>query len=229
MNMTRRRVLESFAALALASAAGSAPAAPSSVAQARALVDNARETIADLAADKDFSGLRTSLAGARAVLVFPRVFSAGLVIGGAGGNGVLMVRNEHTGEWNGPVFYTLGGASVGLQAGAFNGSVAMVVRSEKTLDSLYKTSLKLGGDATFALGTKGGSAAGAAGADVIVYSKVKGAFAGVTVDGIVLKVRRSLNKAYYDKALSPAEMVLAPAGATPSADGLRQALRLAAG
>jgi lipid-binding SYLF domain-containing protein len=228
MHITRRCLFASFTAFALVTGAGSSLAASSTEVESRAIVDAARATITNLSEDKDFSGFRASLRSARGVLIFPRIFAAGLVLGGSGGNGVLMVRNDHTGEWDGPVFYTLGGVSLGLEAGAFNGSVAMVVQSEKALDSIYKTSTKLGGDATVALGTKGATAAAAAGTDLVVYSKIKGAFAGVAVDGVVLKVRQSFNKAYYGKAMTPSEMVLAPASATPSADGLRQALRSAA-
>jgi lipid-binding SYLF domain-containing protein len=227
MHITRRCVLASFTALALINTVGSAQAASKPEVEARAIVDAARTTITDLSQDKDFAGFRASLSKARAVLVFPHVFAAGVVLGGSGGNGVLMVRNDSTGAWEGPVFYTLGGVSVGLEVGAFNGSVVMVVQSEKALDSIYKTSTKLGADATVALGTKAVMAAAPATSDVVVYSKIKGAFAGVGVDGVVLKVRESFNKAFYGKALSPSEMVLSPASATPSADGLRGALRSA--
>jgi lipid-binding SYLF domain-containing protein len=137
------------------------------------------------------------------------------------------VRNEATGTWDGPVFYTLSGMSLGLEAGASNGSVAMVIRSEKALDSIYRTSTKLGANASVTPGSKGAMAAKAARTDMVVYSKVKGAFAGVAVDGVVLKVRESLNKAFYGRSLTPSEMVLAPATLTPSVDGLRQALRSA--
>jgi lipid-binding SYLF domain-containing protein len=227
MHTSRRCILASFTALALVNATGSVLAASKPEVEAQGIVEAARATIADLSQDKDFAGFRGSLATARGVLVFPHIVAAGLVLGGTGGNGVLMVRNEGTGEWDGPVFYTLGGVSVGLEVGAYNGSVAIVVQSEKALDSIYKTSTKLGADATVALGSKASTAAAAAKSDVVVYSKVKGAFAGVAVDGVVLKVRDSFNKAFYGKSLSPSEMVLAPASATPSADGLRRALRSA--
>lgn len=228
MHHTRRGLLASLAALAFSGAACPAFAASQGLAQTQAIIDGARTTLVGLAEDRDFAGLRSSLASAKAVLVFPKIFAAGLVLGGSGGNGVLMVRNDTTGEWNGPVFYTLATVSAGLEAGAVNGSLVLVVRSEKGLDSIYRTSTRLGGNATVALGSKSATAAKAAGADFVAYSKVKGAFAGVAVDGVVLNVRKSLNKAYYGRPLSPSEMVLAPASATPSADGLRQALRAAA-
>jgi len=146
----------------------------------------------------------------------------------SGGNGVLMVHDEHTGAWNGPIFYTLGGVSAGVEAGAFNGSLVLVVKSEKTLDSMYRTSTRLGGNATVALGGKAATKAGTANTDLVAYSKIKGVFAGVAVDGVVLDVRESLNESFYGKAMTPAQIVLAPAAATPAADGLRQALRDAA-
>lgn len=228
MHFPRRIALAILAGLAFAGTAGRALAASTVTPQTSDILAASRDAIVDLGSDKDFAGLRASLSEAKGVLVFPRVFAAGLVLGGAGGNGVLMVRNDRTGDWNGPVFYTLGGVSVGVEAGAFNGSLVLVVRSEKALDSLYKTSTRLGGNATVALGGKAATSARAASADFVVYSKIKGVFAGVAVDGVVLDVRESFNQAYYGKAMTPSEMVLAPAGATPSADGLRQALRAAA-
>lgn len=229
MRPTRRALLTSFTSLVIAGISAPAFAASDATPETRALLDAAQATIVDLAADKDFSGFKSSLHDAKAVLVFPKIFAAGLVLGGSGGNGVLMVRNDITGEWNGPIFYTLAGVSAGLEAGAVNGSLVLQLRSEKALDSIYHRSTKLGGNATVALGTKAATAAKAVSSDFVAYSKVKGVFAGVAVNGVVLNVRRSLNDKYYGKKLTPSEMVLAPASATPSADGLRQALRAAAG
>ena len=227
MRHTRRGLLTSLTSLALAGLAGPALAASDATSDTHALLDAAQATVVDLAADKDFAEFRASLRNAKAVLVFPKIYAAGLVLGGSGGNGVLMVRNDATGDWNGPVFYTLAGVSAGLEAGAINGALVLQVRSEKGLDSIYTRSTKLGGNATVALGTKAVTTAKAAGSDFIAYSKVKGVFAGVAVNGVVLNVRRSFNEAFYGKKLSPSEMVLAPASASPAADGLRQALRAA--
>ena len=226
MRCTRRRVLASLTSLSLAGTLAVASAAPR--ADTQEILDAARTAVADMSADRDFAGLRADLANAKAVLVFPRIFAGGLVLGGSGGNGVLMVRDAGSGRWDGPVFYTLGGISAGLEAGTFNGSLVLVVQSEKALDSIYRTSTRLGGNATIALGSKAATAARAASSDFVAYSKVNGVFAGVAVDGVVLDVRKSLNDAFYGRSLTPSEMVLAPTSESRPADGLRQALHDAA-
>ena len=82
------------------------------------------------------------------MLIFPQVLKAGFVLGGSGGNGVLLVRDAKTGGWVGPAFYTMGSASLGFQAGASSAEVVMIINSQKALDSLYSNKVKLGGDAS---------------------------------------------------------------------------------
>src|SRR5678815_3769350 len=133
-----------------------------------------------------------ALGKAKAVLIFPQILKAGFVLGGSGGTGVLLVRDAK-GDWTGPAFYTMGSASLGFQAGASSAEVVMIVNSQKALDSLYSNKVKLGGDASAAIGPKGVGTGTALNSDFIVYSTVKGAFAGLTVDGTVLDVRGALN------------------------------------
>jgi lipid-binding SYLF domain-containing protein len=191
------------------------------------IVDRARATVAELAADPNFAGMRAALRHARAVLVFPRVVAAGLVVGASGGNGVLLVRDAVSGKWVGPAFYTLGGASVGLQAGGFDGAVVMVVQSQRTLDSIYTSSIKLGADATLALGTKVSAASTTSAQDLVVYSRIKGVFAGVALDGVVLATRASFNDAYYGRSASPTEILVRTSVSSKEAESLRQAVHAA--
>lgn len=205
-----------------------APKEPPTQADAQQLVDHARQALRDIAADAEFSSLRQELAQAPAVLVFPRVVRAGFVVGGAGGTGVLLVR-QPGGGWAGPAFYTLGSASLGLQAGATTSEVVLVIRSQKTLESLYRSSVKLGADASVALGARGAARAATA-SDMVVYARSKGAFAGVTIEGAVLDVRQSLNAAYYGKPASPVDILVSHSVRNPQAAPLHAALReIAAG
>jgi lipid-binding SYLF domain-containing protein len=113
--------------------------------EADALVEKARLTVREFAQHEDFVTLRDALGRAKAVMIFPQVLKAGFVVGGSGGSGVLMVHDEVTGRWSDPAFYTMGGASLGLQAGASAAEVLMVVSSQKALDSpCTRTSSSLG-------------------------------------------------------------------------------------
>src|SRR5574337_107860 len=123
----------------------------------------------------------------------PQVLKAGFVLGGSGGSGVLLVRDAKTGGWVGPAFYTMGSASLGFQAGAASAEMVMVINSQKAPNAIYTNKVKLGGDASVAVGPKGAGTGGSLTADFIVYAKAKGVFAGIAVDGSVLDVRQGLN------------------------------------
>ena len=158
------------------------------------------------------------------MLIYPQVLKAGFILGGSGGSGVLMVRDEKTGKWFGPAFYTMGSASLGLQAGASSAEVLMVINSQKALDSLLTNKVKLGGDASVALGPKGQGTGASITADFVVYAKAKGAFAGLAVDGSVLDVREKLNSAYYGKAVSPSDILVKRDVSNPASASLQDAL-----
>jgi lipid-binding SYLF domain-containing protein len=227
MNTSRRNFVLAAGALSLAAALAGTPARASDAGDAAALVAQAQATLNAFAQSKDFPGFGAALAGSRGVLVFPQVLKAGFVLGGSGGNGVLLMRDEKTGDWRGPAFYTMGSASIGFQAGVSEAQVVMLVQTQKALDSLYTNKVKLGGDASVAVWKKG-VGAGAGLSDFVAYSMVKGAFAGVAVDGSVLDVRQSLNQAYYGQPATPVDIVVKQAVSNPAAAGLQQTAKAAA-
>jgi len=225
MNIPRRSVVFAGAAIATAAAAFiSVPAYASDASEASELADKAVITLQSFARDKDFASVGPALAKAKGVLIYPQVLKAGFILGGSGGSGVLMVRDEKTGKWVGPAFYTMGSGSLGLQIGASSAEVLMVINSQKALDSLYTNKLKLGGDASVAVGPKGQGGASSLSADFISYSKDKGAFAGVAFDGAVLDVRDKLNNAYYGKAVTPADILVKREVSNPASAKLQEAL-----
>jgi len=138
------------------------------------------------------------------------------------------VRDAKSGRWVGPAFYTMGSASLGFQAGASAAEVVMIVNSQKALDSLYSNKVKLGGDASVALGPKGVGSGAALNADFIVYATVQGAFAGLSIDGSVLDVRQSLNSGYYGKKTSPVDVLVRQPVSRPESAALQAAVKKAA-
>ena len=229
MDKGRRNFTLAAATVASTLALVSAPArAADDAAEAKKLVTEAQTTINDFASNKDFPTFGPALAKARGVLIFPQILKAGFILGGSGGSGVLLVHDEKTGDWVGPAFYTMGSASLGFQAGASSAEVVMIVNSQKALDSLYSTKVKLGGDASVAVGPKGVGTGASLTADFIVYSTNKGAFAGMAVDGSVLEIRDSLNKGYYGKAVSPIDILVKNAATNPDSAGLRAAVKKSA-
>jgi SH3 domain-containing YSC84-like protein 1 len=180
---------------------------------AQGVVDRARVTFSGFMRDSNYSWLYENLDRAKGVLIFPQIIKGGFVWGGSGGTGVLVVRDEKTGRWSQPAFYTIGSVTFGLQIGGEAAEVVMMAMTRKAIDSLFSSSLKLGGDVSIALGPVGiGAKANAdlpnVTADLISFSKSKGLYAGLNLEGSVVAVRNSLNRAYYSKNVRPADIIV---------------------
>jgi lipid-binding SYLF domain-containing protein len=191
-------------------------------------VDNALVTFRNFMVDKDMVWLQKNLKNSKAILIIPNLLKAGFVWGGSGGTGVLVVRDEKTGEWSQPAFYTIGSVTFGLQIGGESAEVIMVVRTQKALDALFTTEFKLGGDASIAAGSVGAGAKSAVKTDIVSFAKSKGLFAGLNLEGSMLKVSDDSNKAYYNQAVSPVDIIVKKTVSNPGSDALRKELKKAA-
>jgi len=204
-----------------------APVRAADINDAQEIVDRSKVTFTSMVRDKDFSWFRDNLKKAKGLLIYPQVLKAGFVLGGSGGTGVLVVRDAKTGDWSEPTFYTIGSVSFGLQIGGESAEVIMMVMSQKAVDSLFTSSVKLGGDTSIAVGPVGAGAKGAVTADIVSFAKSKGLYAGLNFEGSVLGVRESLNKAYYSKEASPVEIIVEKKVSNKGAEELRTALKKA--
>ncbi len=201
--------------------------------QVQGLVDKARITFNDFMHDSNYVWLHENIDHAKGILIFPQVIKGGFIWGGSGGTGVLMVRDERTGNWSEPAFYTVGSVTFGLQIGGEAAEVVMLAMSQKAIDSLLSSSVKLGGDASVALGPVGTGAKANAGipdvtADFVSFAKTKGLYAGLNLEGSVVGVRDSLNKAYYGRDVRPADIIVKHTVSNRGADELRATLKRAA-
>jgi lipid-binding SYLF domain-containing protein len=225
MNSTRLSHTLASAAIALAATCSSLPAHADDASDARAVVDKATVTVNTFAKDRDYASLPALIAKAKGVLVYPQILEGGFIIGGSGGTGVLLVRDEQTGNFSAPAFYTMGGLSIGLLAGGQAAEVMLLINSQKALDSLLSTKVKLGAGISVAVGPKGGGQGATVSADIISYSRAKGAYAGMSLDGQVIDVRDSLNAAYYGKPASPVDILVRKSVSNPGAGALQAALK----
>jgi SH3 domain-containing YSC84-like protein 1 len=187
--------------------------ASNDMAAAQGLVDRARVTFSEFMRDSDYSWLHENVDQAKGILIFPQVLKGGFILGGSGGTGVFVVRDEKTGNWSEPAFYTIGSATFGLQIGGESAEVVMLAMTQKAVDSLLSTSFKLGGDVSVALGPVGAGAKASADipsvtSDFVSFGKSKGLYAGLNLEGAVVAVRDSLNKAYYGKNVRPADIIV---------------------
>jgi lipid-binding SYLF domain-containing protein len=201
--------------------------------QVQSLVDKARITFNDFMHDSNYVWLHENIDHAKGVLIFPQVIKGGFIWGGSGGTGVLMVKDQRTGNWSEPAFYTIGSGTFGLQIGGEAAEVVMLAMTQKAVDLLLSSSVKLGGDASVALGPVGTGAKANAGvpnvtADFVSFAKTKGLYAGLNLEGSVVAVRDSLNKAYYGRDVRPADIIVRHAVSNRGADELRAALKRAA-
>jgi lipid-binding SYLF domain-containing protein len=186
---------------------GSAGAEKKKGADEHKLIVDAGKVFERFLNDRDLDWLRKNKDKAKGFLISPEIVKAGIVFGGKGGRAVLVAKGEK--GWMGPAFYNIGTASVGFQAGVSVMEAVAVVMSQKALDSLMSSSLKLGVDATVAAGPVGvGAAAGGANADFIIYSKAQGLYGGANFEGAVVKVSEDGNKAYYGQDVSPIDIMV---------------------
>ena len=210
----------------------STTASASDKTEAQSLIDKSRGTITNLMSNDAFSGLKEYLKTAKGVIIFPQVLKAGFFWGGSGGTGVLLVHDEATGNWSEPAFYTVGSVTFGFQIGGEAAEMIMVATNQKALDSLFTSTVKLGGDTSIAIGPVGGGAKGsitvpAVTADFVSFSKTKGLYAGLNLEGSVLGVRDDLNSAYYGKKVTPKDILEMKVADNSGANELRLALKKA--
>ena len=151
--------------------------------------------------------LQKNLRRAKALLIAPEVVKAGFIFGGSGGRAVLLARDPHSGKWRGPVFYTMATASVGFQAGIAASENVTLVMSEKGVNSLLATSVKLGGDASVAAGPVGAGASGDVTTDFVAFARSKGVYGGLNLDGTVITANDDWNKAYYGKPVLAPDVI----------------------
>lgn len=166
---------------------------------------------------------------AKAIVVVPDTIKAGFMIGGRRGLGLMSVKSPD-GTWSNPVFVKLAGASFGLQAGVQSADVILVFRSERGVDSIVNGKITLGADAGIAAGPVGRNAAAATDgefkAEIWSWSRARGLFAGVALDGAVLSIDNGANRTAYGEGTTPRAIFEGRAPGVPSAaiTGFRDAL-----
>ena len=157
---------------------------------------------------------------AHAIAVIPDSIKAGLIIGGRRGHGLLSVKMPD-GTWSKPAFITLTGGSIGFQAGVQSADIVLVFSSPRGLESIVNGKLTLGADAGVAAGPVGRHAAvatdGAMKAEIWSWSRARGLFAGIALDGAVLSIDDDANVEVYGAGTTPRMIFEGRAGGASSA------------
>ncbi len=181
---------------------------------AKNYVSNALKTLNNFSSDPEMTWFRENIRHAKGVLIIPKLLKAGFIFGGSGGTGILLRHKMSRGwgepelsTWSYPAFYTMGSVTWGFQIGAEAAEVVLLVMSEKGMDAFLSTKLQLGADVTVAAGPVGAGTK-AATADVLQFTRAKGVFGGLTLEGSVISPRNTLNELYYNHAYSPLQILV---------------------
>ena len=213
------RIVKTLALFVLAATAMTGAAHAGKRDKAERLVVKASETAGYFASDSAFETLWELADEAKAMVIIPRSIRAGFIFGGSAGDAVLVSRNED-GSWSQPSFMTVGAFSFGLQAGGEASETILLVMTNRGMEHLLTTSAKLGADLTLAAGPIGAGAK-AQTTDILAFSRSRGLYGGVSLEGAVLKVRHKLNEAYYGAAVSPIDIIYRGQVYNPSAGVLQ--------
>ena len=184
------------------------------------LVGKAEVTFKNFQHDPQMTWIRDNIRNAKAVMIAPEVRRAGFVIGGSGGRAVLLARDPATGKWSGPAFYTLATASVGFQAGIDRSETVMLVMSDKGLNSLLSSQFKLGGDVSIAAGPVGKGGERSITTDVVAFSRSKGVYGGINLDGTSVTVNDDWNNQYFGKPATPTDILVRRSVTNPKGEKL---------
>ncbi len=191
-------------ALAAAGCAGTPQSRSGTQQQLRA----AQETLESFVGDARMTWLRENLPRSRALLISPRFARGALGVGGAAGEALAFAQDEDSGKWRGPAFYNVTQASIGLQAGADVSEVLVLIMSEKGLDALLEPSLRLGAEASVTAGPASGGSSSGSPSDMVALARSKGAYAGVSFDGAVIRPDAAANRAFYGMPVSVEDILV---------------------
>ena len=187
------------------------------------LVDDAKYVADRFAGDSSLEWVHDNIGRAKGIFIVPQQIKAGFIFGGSNGSGVLLARDAQTGVWSYPAFYTMSSATFGLQIGGQVAEIVLLIMTQKGMDALRSSDFKLGGDVSVAAGPVGVGAK-AQTADVVAFSRAKGLYGGLNVEGAVVSTRREWNDSYYGRTVSPSDILFNHAVSKSGADGLRRAV-----
>jgi lipid-binding SYLF domain-containing protein len=163
------------------------------------------------------------LGKAECVIVIPSMTKVAMGIGGSYGRGAMVCRTGKTfnGPWGAPVMYALGGGSFGLQLGGESTDLVLLVMNDRGVDALLNSKVKLGGSMSASAGPKGRSLEASTDAslraEILSYSRSRGLFAGIALEGISLRPDDDANKVIYGRKVSARDIVSSKSMTVPVA------------
>jgi lipid-binding SYLF domain-containing protein len=175
------------------------------------LADRARVTFQGMMSDNQYPGLVDLATRAKAIIIVPNMMSGAFFFGGRGGNGVMLVRGAD-GKWSPPAFYTLGGASWGLQVGVQSSELVLTIMTDKGLTAVMNREVTLGANAGLAVGELGKGVDASTGmdtkADMYAFARSEGLYVGVSLEGSVIAPRETWDQQMYGQDATPQNILV---------------------
>jgi lipid-binding SYLF domain-containing protein len=162
---------------------------------------------------------RSIMEKAEAIAVFPSLIKGAFIVGGQRGRGIISARDPKSGTWSAPAFLTITGGSVGFQIGGQAVDLLLVVQNRRGLEQLVSNQFKIGADASVAAGPIGRDASASTDiqmrAQILSYSRSRGIFAGVSLNGSTIRQDRDANERFYGTAYRTRQIVFDRLGGAP--------------
>ncbi len=176
------------------------------------LVEEAGKVLEEVQEMPDQSIPDDLLSSCRAIAIFPNTISAGIGIGGKYGQGIIMVRDENSGRWASPAIFTLAGGSIGWQLGGQATDFVLLIMNRRSVDGILEGKFKLGADAAVAAGPVGRAAEASTDVQlkggILSYSRSRGLFAGIKLEGAVITQHWDGDGELYGKKLSARNILI---------------------
>ncbi|MCL2789096.1 MAG: lipid-binding SYLF domain-containing protein [Desulfobulbus sp.] len=187
------------------------------------LVDRATSVYKRFLADPNMQWFRNNVGSARGILIVPQMLRGGFIIGGSGGQGLLVAQDPATNKWSAPAFYRMGSVSLGFQIGADVSEIILLIMTDRGLNAMLSTDFKLGADVAIAAGPIGGSAK-AQTADILAFGRSQGAYGGISLEGAAISPLDDWNARYYGQSVRIFDILIDLKWNNPQADALRRLL-----
>ncbi len=209
----KKKFLALFSALAIAGGFFSSSAAlADTVTELDDRIWQTCRVVDEIMVSPDQSIPEEMLAKCKAIAIYPNVLKGAFIFGARFGKGVVVKKDEKTGQWGPVAFSTLGGGNFGFQIGGSATDIILVIMNENGVESLLKNNFTMGGDAAAVAGPVGRDTQGSTDlflqASILAYSRSRGLFAGVSLDGTVLTQDNESNTAYYGKSVTSRDILL---------------------
>lgn len=191
-------------------------------------IHEARQVLSEIMASPDQSIPEELLAKCKAIAIYPNVIKGGFILGARFGKGVVLTKDD-SGKWSPVAFSTIGGGSWGLQIGGQMTDLIFVVMNERGVQGLLNSKFTLGADASVAAGPVGRNSQAATDlslrAGILSYSRSRGLFGGLALDGSVVTQDNNSNALYYGKPVTSPDILMSRSvSAQPSSKELIDAL-----